>query len=326
MKRPRGFTLIELLTVMAIIALLVGLLLPALSKARAKAQMTKDATQIKQIHAAWATFSRDYNGVFPTPGLINRMKVNDGSNLNGLDVPGRGPEDLQANNSAYMYSACIMQNYFTPQILVAPTEPSAFVAVKDDYDWSLYSPTDDVYWDSIGDYEVPPNSNMLDAYHPFAVDLQGDDGDITSPGAGVSNTSYAHMPINGSRKVREWKDSLNSKWAMIGNRGPQDGSSVPGGGTCSNCPTYAESITLEFHGGDKQWVGNIGFNDNHVDLFHSVLPEGFNYLDNGVPQPDNFFYNDSESDCTTGAGTDIWLTLVSRVTSSDGLQIESECD
>ncbi|MHC4803576.1 MAG: type II secretion system protein, partial [Planctomycetota bacterium] len=71
MKLKRGFTLIELLTVMAIIALLVGLLLPALAQARAKAQMTKDQTQIKQIHAAWTTFSRDYNGIFPTPGIIN---------------------------------------------------------------------------------------------------------------------------------------------------------------------------------------------------------------------------------------------------------------
>ena len=139
--RRRGFTLIELLTVMAIIALLVGLLLPALAKARAKAQQTKDATQIKQIHAAFTTFSHDFDGRFPTPGLINRLPVNDETMLSGQDIPGRGPENLMANNSAAMYSACIMQNYFTPQILVAPTEPSAFVAVKDDYDWSLYAPS-----------------------------------------------------------------------------------------------------------------------------------------------------------------------------------------
>ncbi len=324
MKRPRGFTLIELLTVMAIIALLVGLLLPALAKARAKAQMTKDATQIKQIHAAFATFSRDYEGTFPTPGLINRKPVNDGSSLDGLDIPGRGPEDLQANNHAFMYSACIMQNYFTPQILVGPTEPSAFVAVKDDFDWSVYSPTDDVYWDSEDDYAVPANSNVGESYRPFAVDLEGDNGDLDTPGAGVSNTSYAVMPISGPRRVREWRDSLNSKWAIVGNRGPQDGS--PGGGPCTDCPTYEESVTLEFHGGDRQWTGNIGFNDNHVALLHTVYPEGFNYTDNGVPQPDNLFYNDLLSDCDTGDGNDIWLTLVSRITADDGLQLISECD
>ena len=326
MKRPRGFTLIELLTVMAIIALLVGLLLPALAKARAKAQMIKDATQIKQIHAAWTTFSRDYDGIFPTPGLINRLPVNDGSVLDGLDIPGRGPEDKRANNSAFMYSACIMQNYFTPQILVAPTEPSAYVAVKDDFDWSVYSPTLDVYWDSVDDYAVPPNSNVGEAYYPFAVDLQGDNGDIGTPGAGVSNTSYGHMPITSSRKIREWKDSLNSKWAIIGDRGPQDGSAVPGGGPCTDCPLYEESITLEFHGGDKQWVGNIGFNDNHVSLLHTVLPEGFNYMVNGVPTPDNIFYNDAEGSCDTGEGNDIWLTLISRITDDLGLIVESECD
>ena len=140
MNRKRGFTLIELLTVMAIIALLVGLLLPALAQARAKAQMVKDQTQIKQIHAAWATFSRDYDGIFPTPGLINRL-LDPGL---GRQAPGRGPEDIEANISAAMYSACIMQNYFTPQILVAPTEPSGFVAVKDDYAWIAYDPLDDI--------------------------------------------------------------------------------------------------------------------------------------------------------------------------------------
>ncbi len=321
--RRRGFTLIELLTVMAIIALLVGLLLPALAKARAKAQQTKGATQIKQVHAAWTTFSHDYNGLFPTPGLLNRLPVNDDTSLNGLEVPGRGPEDAQANNSASMYSMCIMQNYFTPQILVAPTEPSAFVAVKDDFDWSLYNPTLDTYWDSgqnnVNTYVVPSHSNVGAAYIVFSVDLLGDNGQLQ----GVANTSYAHTPIANLRKVREWKASLNSKWAMIGNRGPQDGS--PTGGVCSDCPTYEESITLEFHGGDKQWVGNIGFNDNHVELKHTVFPEGLNYLENSVPQPDNLFYNDSQGNCSTGEGNDIWLTLISSI-GADGITLTAECD
>ncbi len=319
MNRKRGFTLIELLTVMAIIALLVGLLLPALAQARAKALMTKDATQIKQIHAAWTTFSRDYDGIFPTPGLINRLPVNDGG-LTG-NIPGRGLEDLNANNSAYMYSACIMQNYFTPQILVGPTEPSAFVAVKDDYDWSVYSPSEfDVYWDA-GDnnYSPAPNSVVGDDYRCFSVDLDGSDPELQ----GVSNTSYAHSPIAGQRKVVEWRDSLNSKWAILGNRGPAAGAAGQSAG-CANCPNYVDSITLEFHGGSKQWIGNIGFNDNHVSLIQSVYPEGLNYELNGQPEPDHLFFNDSEQSCNTGLGNDIWLTLISEINTS--FAVTSECD
>ncbi len=317
MNRKRGFTLIELLTVMAIIALLVGLLLPALAQARAKALMTKDATQIKQIHAAWTTFSRDYDGIFPTPGLINRLAVNDGGLVG--EIPGRGKEDREANNSAYMYSACIMQNYFTPQILVGPTEPSAFVAVKDDYDWSVYSPNDDVYWDA-GDnnYAPPPNSNLAESYVCFSVDLEGDNSL-----QGVCNTSYSHTPIANQRKVREWRDSLNSKWAVIGDRGPAAGAVGQSAG-CADCPDYVDSITLQFHGGSKQWVGNIGFNDNHIALIQSVFPEGLNYILNGDPEPDHLFYNDAGASCDDGGGNDIWLTLVSDM--NDDGTLTSECD
>src|SRR5688572_25971135 len=73
MKRFRGFTLIELLVVMAIIALLIGLLLPALAKARAQAKLLKDSSQIRGIHQSWLVFSREFEGVFPTPGLIDRQ-------------------------------------------------------------------------------------------------------------------------------------------------------------------------------------------------------------------------------------------------------------
>ncbi|NBX26533.1 MAG: prepilin-type N-terminal cleavage/methylation domain-containing protein [Planctomycetes bacterium] len=73
MRRTKGFTLIELLVVMAIISLLLGILLPALNNARAKARETKDGTQIKQIHQSWVTKSLDnQQGRFPLPGEINR--------------------------------------------------------------------------------------------------------------------------------------------------------------------------------------------------------------------------------------------------------------
>jgi len=48
-QNQRAFTLVELLVVMAIIALLLGILLPALSKARKNAQQIKCGSQTGQI-------------------------------------------------------------------------------------------------------------------------------------------------------------------------------------------------------------------------------------------------------------------------------------
>ena len=60
-RKEQGFTLIELLVVIAIIAILASILLPALAKAKVRAQMITDMSNKKQLTLAWIMFAGDNN-------------------------------------------------------------------------------------------------------------------------------------------------------------------------------------------------------------------------------------------------------------------------
>jgi prepilin-type N-terminal cleavage/methylation domain-containing protein len=64
-RTPRGFTLIELIVVIGVIAILIGLMLPALSQSMVSAKRTRAAATLRQAHLLVSMYTQQSKDVYP---------------------------------------------------------------------------------------------------------------------------------------------------------------------------------------------------------------------------------------------------------------------
>ena len=260
--KKRAFTLIELLVVISIIALLIGLLMPALASARDTARMLKSMTQLRGIQQGFFIHAQSNKGFFP--GMVSNSNTPREALRRGPDIQGyAGTSDFNFAGASVSarYVICLTEGLFPGEYLISPNETTTQIQ-----EWDANAGNYDIQ-DVISSFALP---RIL-----RSSNFAGDTGRMSEG------------------RSAEWKDTAAPTAVAVTDRLYRNSGATPAVNR-DDLTTHYSLWETESAG---QWRGGISFNDNHVEQSRTSAIEGLNYAGYAVDGADNIF---SSADASTG--------------------------
>lgn len=168
--KRNGFTLVELLVAITIIAIMISLLVPALSRAQSLAQRVQCSANLRSIGQAIQIYAANYRNQYPVPGqgAQNGTELPFENMVNGLQQNGQwAPAGLSLlyttqtiNNPTIFY--CSQPGYFGPFCSVTGQYLPAMVKAGGAINWSKVA-YGYCYYYQIKQSRFVPQSNLYNA-------------------------------------------------------------------------------------------------------------------------------------------------------------------
>jgi prepilin-type N-terminal cleavage/methylation domain-containing protein len=249
----KRFTLIELLVVIAIIAILAAMLLPALQKAKQKAEQSNCLANLKQLGQGAALFAGDNKGGVPA------LKVVDGYGWTARLALMLGFTPDASGNVFITNNAKGAASYF------CPSDPST-AALSLSYVMNVGKTWQPPSYDGIaqhsaytGDVNNITNSMVLSASGTvYLMDTQGASGDKVGTGGGGFSASSNTMSNKDATTTNRWISFGGSGWNYVGQ--------------------FTKPSNLPLHGTKQGPKASILLHDGHTELISEFDCKIFSYL------------------------------------------------